>query len=801
MTSALDDPVVRWQRVATLLDAALERESVGRARYLERACRGEPALRMEVEALLARAESPSFLDSTALAVAAPLFPPETPAPAPDFTEQDVDSPYRIERVLARGGMATVYLARDAKHDRRVAVKVLDSELTERLGAKRFVQEIRLTARLQHPHVLALLDSGVFDAGPLAGRPYYAMPYVAGESLRARLARGPLELRETLRVLREIADALSYAHEQGVIHRDIKPENILLSRGHAIVADFGIAKALVASQSEAPADQRDGAMPARSGGTHRSTLVGTPAYMAPEQAVDGAPVDHRADLYAWGVVAYELLAYRHPFERKTGAANLIAAHTREVPTPLCQIAPDVPERVGALVMQCLAKSPTERPRAASEILIRLDSAATDRTSTASVSSLRRLRTAAAAVMLLVGAVLGGATVYRRAQPLLVIATGDAARDVRALQEALDRGGEIKLRGRFSMALPPTKPIATLLASGWYPASAQLLISKAVDISGMRDARGEMATLEGGTIPFYIDARGQRVVIRGLRFVEPRHTAILVAAVRGLEISSSRIEGLVPLAEGAGGISINTRGQMPLPSSPGNPENVAGHLLIAHNEIDGSGGTSRTPTAGLTVFSVGQSPDKSVDLDIISNHISNTSAPTINIRRVHGTVRIVGNTLETSPETVGDVDAVRLVNADSILMANNAVECKWPNGAAIQIFSPFVEWPTAHVAVADNAVLMSPPTGAALGDYSAGISIRGFARGVVVRHNHLSGRARAALSMYAFRGGVPADNAFIENSLDGFQATVADIFVGSGVASGHVGGPGSLLDHGTATIRER
>jgi hypothetical protein len=319
--------------------------------------------------------------------------------------------------------------------------------------------------------------------------------------------------------------------------------------------------------------------------------------------------------------------------------------------------------------------------------------------------------------------------------------------------------------------------------------------------VRDAQGKMATIESGTIPFYVDAPGEPVTIRGIRFVRPTHTAILVRAVRGLEITSSRIEGLVPFSIGAGAISINTRGEMPLPSSPGNPENVSGHLLIAHNEIDGTGGTAQEPTAGVTVFSVGQSPDREVDLDIIANQISNTSAPTINIRRVHGRVRVLGNTVQTSPETVGDVDAVRLVNGGSILMANNSVECKWPNAAGINVFSPFAEWPTEHVIVEDNNVLMSPSPGTALGDFSAGISIRGFAHGIVIRHNTISGRAGAALSMYAFRGGVPADNALIDNRLEGFEATVADIFVGSGVARGHIVGPGSVSDHGSATIRER
>ena len=826
MKPALGERVERWQLVTTLFERALEQEGAERARYLDEACGEQPALKAEVEALLARAVTPSFLDAGALVVAAPLLEadgavpdaarqlPEplrevvrqltrdaTAAPlSPDGGDTNGDSPYVLERNLARGGMATVYVARDVKHDRCVAVKVLDAELTERVRAERFVQEIRLTARLQHPHVLALLDSGVFESGALAGRSYYVMPYVAGESVRARLARGPLGVGEAVRVLREIADALAYAHEQGVIHRDIKPENILLSRGHAVVADFGIAKALVASQSAAPGEEPSGASGADGISTQFSSLVGTPAYMAPEQAARGMLVDHRADLYAWGVVAYELLAGRHPFERKTSPHELISAHAHEVPPPLHQIAPAVPAAVAALVMQCLAKVPAERPRTASEILTRLDASATGRTSSVSASSRRRLGAAMTLGILFVAGALGG-NAYRTRRPILIIGTGDAARDVPAIQAAADRGGDIILKGRFSFAISPTKPIAPLLASGWYPAAAEILISKAVNLAGVRDARGEMATIESGTIPFYVDAPGARVTIRGLHFIRPTQSAILVRAVRGLEISSSRIEGLVPFSIGAGGISINTRGEMPLPSSPGNPENVSGHLLIAHNEIDGTGGTSRAPTAGITVFSVGQSPSREVDLYIIANHISNTTAPTINIRRVHGRVRVVGNTLQTSPETVGDVDGVRLVNGGSILMANNTVECKWPNAAGIQVFSPFPEWPTEQVIVEDNAVLMSPSPGAALGDFSAGISIRGFAHGIVIRHNSIRGRARTGLSMYAFRGGVPADNAFIDNRLDRFEATVADIFVGSGVARGHIVGPGSVSDQGTATIRER
>jgi DNA-binding SARP family transcriptional activator len=417
----------------------------------------------------------------------------------------------------------------------------------------------------------------------------------------------------------------------------------------------------------------------------------------------------------------------------------------------------------------------------------------------VRPLRRTVVAAAAGLTILLLALAG--LYPRRRAVVIVGTGDAVKDVRAIQTALDHGGEVTLRGHFSFAMPPTKPVDPLLASGWYPAAAEIRISKAVSILGTRDARGEMATIESGTIPFYVDAPGEPVTIRGLRFIRPPEAAILVRAVHGLEITSARIEGLVPLSQGAGGISINTRGEMPLPSSPGNPENVSGHLLIAHNVIDGTGGTAQAPTAGITVLSVGQSPDKEVDLDIIWNHVNNTSAPAINIRRVRGTIRVVGNTLQTSTQTVGDVDAVRLVNGGSILMANNTIECKWPNAAAIQVFSPFAEWPTDHVTVEDNAVLMSPPPAAALGDFSAAISVRGFAQGIMIRRNRISGRARVALSMYAFRGGAPADNAFVENRLERFQATLADVFVGSGVARGRLVGPGTVLDHGTATIRER
>jgi eukaryotic-like serine/threonine-protein kinase len=208
--------------------------------------------------------------------------------------------YIVERELGRGGMATVYLADDVRHRRKVAIKVLNPELSAALGSERFLREIELTASLQHPHVLPL-----FDSGTAGGLLYYVMPYVKGESLREQLDReGALTIPDAMQLLRELADALEYAHGQGVVHRDLKPENVLLSGRHAVIADFGIAKALEAATHGADL-----------GGASLTTAglaLRTPAYMAPEQALGDPATDQRADLYALGVVAYEALAGAHPF---------------------------------------------------------------------------------------------------------------------------------------------------------------------------------------------------------------------------------------------------------------------------------------------------------------------------------------------------------------------------------------------------------------------------------------------------------------------------------------------------------
>ena len=263
--------------------------------------------------------------------------------------------YTIERELGGGGMARVFVARDSRLGRRVVVKVLAPDLAAGLSAQRFEREVRLAARLQHPHVVPLLS-----AGEVGGLPYYTMPFVEGETLRARLLReGALPVPDTVRLVRELADALAYAHNEGVVHRDLKPENVLLSHGHAVVADFGVAKALASATQGAPG---------AAGGTQTTVgmAVGTPAYMAPEQALGDPATDHRADLYALGVVTYEMLAGQAPFAGRSAQA-LLAAHAVEAPAPVERMRADVPDALADLVARCLEKDPAARPRDAGEVL--------------------------------------------------------------------------------------------------------------------------------------------------------------------------------------------------------------------------------------------------------------------------------------------------------------------------------------------------------------------------------------------------------------------------------------------------
>ncbi|MEO6056598.1 MAG: protein kinase [Gemmatimonadales bacterium] len=278
--------------------------------------------------------------------------------------------YALERELGSGGMATVYLAEDLKHHRKVAVKVLRPELAIAIGGERFFREIEIAARLQHPHILPLLDSGILEARPgdPGGRPYYVMPFVEGESLRDRLRRGELPVADAVRILTEVVDALAYAHSQGVVHRDIKPDNVLLSSRHALVMDFGVAKAV----SDAAGAKI----------TETGVTLGTPAYMAPEQALADPQLDHRVDIYAVGVLGYELLTGQPPFHGAT-PQEVLAAHVTRPAEPITMHRPAVPPALSGILMKCLEKRPADRWQSAEVLGGQLEAHATSSNDSATV----------------------------------------------------------------------------------------------------------------------------------------------------------------------------------------------------------------------------------------------------------------------------------------------------------------------------------------------------------------------------------------------------------------------------------
>jgi serine/threonine-protein kinase len=325
----------RWRLVDNLLRAALSCEADERDEFVRDACGTDDALRREVASLLAAHDrmTGDFLErpvSDALPIVA-----ERASRSVEILGAALAGRYEIERDVGHGGMATVHLARDLRHDRRVAIKVMRDEVAGLLGVERFLEEIRVTASLQHPHILPLFDSGMSN-----GLLWYVMPFVEGETLRSRITReGRLPVEEAVRLAREMADALDHAHARGIVHRDVKPENVLLQGGHALVADFGIALALEHAGGERL--------------TRTGLTLGTPQYMAPEQAAGERTLDARVDVYALGAVLHEMLVGEPPFAAPSRQASLQKILS-EPPAAIATRRPDVAPWLDEAVRRALAK---------------------------------------------------------------------------------------------------------------------------------------------------------------------------------------------------------------------------------------------------------------------------------------------------------------------------------------------------------------------------------------------------------------------------------------------------------------
>ena len=354
-----------WLRLKQIVAEAFELPATERGAFLDDRC-ADPAEREEAERLLdacVRAQGSGLLATPAAEFAGPVIDEidDEARRIPDELRLALAGRYSIEREIGRGGMATVYLAHDERHGRVVALKLLRPELSmveqPSRGAARFQREIEIAAALSHPHIVPLHDSGI-----AAGCLYHVTPFVDGETLSERLRRaGSLPIPESIRILRDVARALSHAHDRGLVHRDIKPGNILLTRdGDALVTDFGVATGLAAAHGEGVSDAKL---------TEDAMLLGTPAYMSPEQVV-GAPVDQRSDLYSLGVVAYELVCGAHPFAGRP-RHELLTAHVSESPPAVSHPGREIPPQLASLIGQMLAKRSEDRPASAVDVLAALD----------------------------------------------------------------------------------------------------------------------------------------------------------------------------------------------------------------------------------------------------------------------------------------------------------------------------------------------------------------------------------------------------------------------------------------------
>jgi tetratricopeptide (TPR) repeat protein len=397
--------------------------------------------------------------------------------------------YRVEREIGSGGMATVYLAHDLRHNREVAVKVLRSELAAALGPDRFLREIRIAANLNHPHILPLFDSGEVD-----GFLYYVMPFEEGQSLREKLAvKGELPIAEAVRLLRDVVDALAHAHAKGVVHRDIKPDNVLLSGRHALVTDFGVAKAV----SEATGLDKL---------TKVGVALGTPTYMAPEQGIGDVHVDHRADIYAVGVLAYELLTGRPPFLGTT-PQMILSAHIVDTPEPVTKYREAVPPALEQMVRKCLEKKAADRWQSAEELLLQLEALATPSGGVTAIGTIpvapakRRWKAAAvamavvgvSAVIVAVNLIPRGSGVELNPNRVLVLPfenrTGDASLDQVGVMAA-----DWLTEGLFALT-GVVEPVPTEQVRQLIRARAEGSVAPGVNTEGLAEATGAGTLVSG------------------------------------------------------------------------------------------------------------------------------------------------------------------------------------------------------------------------------------------------------------------------------------------------------------------
>jgi hypothetical protein len=381
----------------------------------------------------------------------------------------------------------------------------------------------------------------------------------------------------------------------------------------------------------------------------------------------------------------------------------------------------------------------------------------------------------------------------------------------VQAAVDQGGDVVLSGHFSFDAPPNaiNTVAKELVPIGLPAHAEVKITRAVSITGGGDEEDDLATIEGGAIPFYIEAPGQAVTIRRLHFVRPTSHAVLVFAVRGLEITSNRVEGVKTFNPSLNGAVSVLTGAIPNPTKPARTGNVTGKILIADNDFDLSGGTTAENVLGLTVFSVGDSATP-VDIHVTGNRIRNTTEPAINFRRAVGTVVIDHNEINTGVVGVPDArnQVIRVANLGSYTIAHNRIDCRWPitDCEGIGVFSQFANWTIAKAVVEHNEIIMSAPGPTAFSAFSAGIGVYGFARDNIVRHNRIRGRALAGISIPEFPvppapPATPQDNQFVHNVFVAFKATDADFFVGAHALDTRIVGRGTVDNQSSSTILVR